>query len=308
MKRAIITGATGAIGTALVQELVNNNIKVLVICRKGSERNKNILKHPLVQVLECSLEDLKQIKNDDKEIYDVFYHFAWKGTAGNARNDMRMQNENVKYTLDAIEVAKKFGCRVFIGAGSQAEYGRVEGRLQPETPTFPENGYGIAKLCAGLMSKEYAQQMGLKHIWVRVLSVYGPCDGEQSMIMSTIRKLEANMIPQFTKGEQMWDYLYSEDAARAFRMLGEKGIDGKVYVLGSGKVKRLYEYIETLRDIVKKDAKIELGAVPYAEKQVMYLCADIGELTKDTGFVPKYTFEEGITKTKRWCECNCRPD
>ena len=308
MKRAIITGATGAIGTALVQELVNNNIKVLVICRKGSERNKNILKHPLVQVLECSLEDLKHIKNDDKEIYDVFYHFAWKGTSGNARNDMRMQNENVKYTLDAIEVAKKFGCRVFIGAGSQAEYGRTEGRLQPETPTFPENGYGIAKLCAGLMSKEYAHQMGLKHIWVRVLSVYGPCDGEQSMIMSTIRKLEANMTPQFTKGEQMWDYLYSEDAARAFRMLGEKGIDGKVYVLGSGKVKRLYEYIEKLRDIVKKDAKIELGAVPYAEKQVMYLCADISELTKDIGFVPKYTFEEGITKTKRWCECNCRPD
>lgn len=308
MKRAIITGATGAIGTALVQELVNNNIKVLVICRKGSERNKNILKHPLVQVLECSLEDLKHIKNDDKEIYDVFYHFAWKGTSGNARNDMRMQNENVKYTLDAIEVAKKFGCRVFIGAGSQAEYGRTEGRLQPETPTFPENGYGIAKLCAGLMSKEYAHQMGLKHIWVRVLSVYGPCDGEQSMIMSTIRKLEANMTPQFTKGEQMWDYLYSEDAARAFRMLGEKGIDGKVYVLGSGKVKRLYEYIEKLRDIVKKDAKIELGAVPYAEKQVMYLCADISELTKDIGFIPKYTFEEGITKTKRWCECNCRPD
>ena len=80
---------------------------------------------------------------------------------------MHLQNKNVEYALDAVEAAKRFGCHTFIGAGSQAEYGRVEGLLKPDTPTFPEMGYGIAKLCAGHMTRKHAYQLGMNHIWVR---------------------------------------------------------------------------------------------------------------------------------------------
>lgn len=83
--------------------------------------------------------------------------------------------------------------------------------------------------------------------WVRILSVYGPNDNAGSMVMSTVRKLKNGETPQFTKGEQKWDYLYSGDAARAFRLLAEKGQSGKVYVLGSGNVKPLSEYIYNAR-------------------------------------------------------------
>ena len=173
MKRAIITGATGAVGTALVKELVANHVEVLVFCREGSKRNQNILKHPLVNLKYYSLDQLFTVVNDTEKIYDVFFHFAWEGTTGAARDDMYLQNRNVQYALDAVEVAKRFGCRKFIGAGSQAEYGRVEGILKPNTPAFPETGYGIAKLCAGQMTREYAHQLGLEHNWVRILSIYG---------------------------------------------------------------------------------------------------------------------------------------
>lgn len=228
MKRAVITGATGAIGMALINELIQNNIEVLVICREGSNRNNRIPKHPLVSVINCSLEALGNIQNSTSKKYDVFYHFAWNGTFGSSRNDMYLQNQNVKYALDAVNAAHIFGCHTFIGAGSQAEYGRVEGMLKAITPAFPENGYGIAKLCAGQMTREAAHQLGMKHIWTRILSVYGPYDGDKTMIMSTIDKLKTGITPQFTKGEQMWDYLYSGDAGRAFRLIGECGVDGKI--------------------------------------------------------------------------------
>lgn len=296
MKRVIITGATGAIGTALVAELIRNNIEVLVFCREGSLRNEKIPQSPLVSKLYCSLEQLKTLKNDTGKSYDVFYHFAWEGTTGQARNGMHLQNRNVEYALDAVEAAERFGCHTFVGAGSQAEYGRVEGILKPDTPAFPENGYGIAKLCAGQMTREHAHQRGLKHIWMRILSVYGPNDGAQSMVMSTINKLKKGEVPQFTKGEQMWDYLYSGDAARAFYLVGEKGIDGKTYVLGSGQARPLAEYIREIRDTVNPDAEIALGAIPYGEKQVMYLQADISALNMDTGWNPQMPFENGITK------------
>lgn len=294
MKRAIITGATGAVGTALISELVANNVEVLVFCREGSARNNQIPESPLVTKKYCDLAELKTVQNDTGKTYDAFYHFAWMGTTGTARNDMHLQNKNVEYALDAVEAAQRFGCHTFVGAGSQAEYGRVEGVLKPNTPAFPEMGYGIAKLCAGQMTREHAHQLGLKHIWVRILSVYGPNDGAQSMVMSTVNKLKAREVPQFTKGEQMWDYLYSGDAARAFHLTGEKGIDGKTYVLGSGQARPLAEYIEEIRDVIAPEGEIELGAIPYGAKQVMFLQADIAELSKDTGWIPRVDFRTGI--------------
>lgn len=308
MKRAIITGATGAVGTALIKELVSNGIEVLVFCRKGSKRNVQIPEHELVTRKYCALNEIATVQNDTGNDYDVFYYFAWEGTTGVARNNMYLQNQNVRYALDAVAAAKRFGCHTFIGAGSQAEYGRVEGFLKPDTPTFPEIGYGMGKLCAGQMTREYAHQLGMKHIWTRILSVYGPNDGAQSMVMSTIHKLKNGQVPEFTKGEQLWDYIYSGDAANAFRLLGEKGHDGRVYVLGSGHAEPLASYIEKIRDAVAPDAEIRLGAIPYSEKQVMHLEADISGLVEDTGFKPKVDFETGIKMilaNKNYCQQHC---
>ena len=162
MKRVIIAGATGAIGTALIQNLIEHEIEVLVLVRPESNRKNNIPANPLISVLECGMKDYATIPNTTGKEYDVFYHFAWAGAAGAGRHDMYLQNENVKYALDAVNLAKRFGCKRFIGAGSQAEYGRFEGLLRPDTPTFPEMGYGYAKLCAGQMTREYAHQLGME--------------------------------------------------------------------------------------------------------------------------------------------------
>ena len=180
-----------------------------------------------------------------------------------------------------------FGCHTFIGAGSQAEYGRVEGVLTPSTPVFPENGYGMAKLCAGQMTREYAHKLGLKHIWMRILSIYGPNDGAQTMVMSTINKLKNGEEAQFTKGEQLWDYLYSGDAAEAFRLIGERGVDGKIYILGGGVARPLYEYINIIGECLEAKELLKIGDLPYSDRQVMHLCADITELKRDTGWLPQ---------------------
>jgi len=304
MKKAIITGPTGAIGIALINKLISENVEVVAVCRAGSKRINRIPVNPLVKLIECSLPELEKLPELLDGKYDVFYHFGWDGTFGNSRNNMHGQNLNVKYTLDAVEVASILGCHTFIGAGSQAEYGRFEGKLNATTPVNPENGYGIAKLCAGQMSRILCEQKNMKHIWTRILSVYGPFDGEATMVMSTIGKLLNHEKPKFTKGEQEWDYLYSEDAARAMFLLGDKGVNGKIYCIGGGTARPLSEYIEVIRDSIDANAELGLGDVPYGDNQVMYLCADIAELKEDTGFYPHYSFEEGIKKTIEWYKQN----
>lgn len=295
MKRAIITGATGSIGTALINELIEKGIEVLVFCREGSVRNNNIPKSDLVTLKYCALNNLKTVKNDTGKTYDVFYHFAWAGTTGAERNDMFLQNKNVEYSLDAVSAAKEFGCHTFIGAGSQAEYGRVNDVLKSDTPAFPENGYGMAKLCAGQMTREYAHMLGMRHIWVRILSVYGK-QTTTDLISYVIKSLNDKLPVNCTKGEQVWDYLYNKDAAKAFVAVAENGVDGKVYPLGSGIGKPLKEYIEAIKNLINYKAVINYGARSYSANEVMYLVADITNFTNDTGWKPEYSFVEGINE------------
>lgn len=304
--RIVITGPTGAIGMALIRKCIEEKISVLAICHKGSMRISNMPESEYLKILESDLSDLKNIEKKDagiskEEQFDIFYHFAWAGTTGQARNDMPLQISNIQYTMDAVELAKRLDCTCFVGAGSQAEYGRVEGKLSAQTPAFPENGYGMAKLCAGEMSRVRCEELGIRHIWTRILSVYGPYDGAGSMIMSTIQKLSESQRACLTAGEQKWDYLYSEDAAHAMLLLGQKGHDGKIYVIGSGKALPLRQYIERLNEAVKiqngTTGELGFGDIPYGEKQVMHLEADITALQEDTGFVPQTDFAEGIQKT-----------
>lgn len=304
MKKAIITGPTGSIGIALINKLISEDVEVVAVCRPGSARISRIPESDKVQIVECSLDEITNLIDMIDGGADVFYHFAWDGTFGNMRNDMRLQNNNVKYALDAVEVAKKLGCRKFIGAGSQAEYGRVTGVLRPDTPAFPENGYGIAKLCAGQMTRIMCEQLGIEHVWTRILSIYGPYDGENTMIMSVISKLLKGEKPSLTPGGQMWDYLYSKDVANAFYLLGGKGKSGSVYCIGSGEARPLKEYVEILRDTIDEKLELGFGDVPYGDKQVMHLCADISNLTEDTGFRPEVGFEDGIRETIEWVRNN----
>ncbi|MBQ1327667.1 MAG: NAD-dependent epimerase/dehydratase family protein [Eubacterium sp.] len=304
IKNVIITGPTGAIGMALIQELLSRDINVTCVVNPDSKRIDRIKENDRVAMIKCDLKDIKSLsKVLDKERreghsfpdrYDVFYHFAWMNTFGQGRDDIPSQMENVRYTMDAMDAAKDLGVRLFIGAGSQAEYGRSNEALRADTPAFPENGYGVAKLAAGQFGKIRAKQLGMEFIWTRILSVYGPYDGGGTLVQSMISKLKIGEVPETTKGEQIWDYLYSKDAARAFYLIARKGKNEKTYVIGSGEGRPLRSYIEDIRDVVCPGAFIDFGAIPYSEKQVMHLTADITELKEDTGFIPEMKFKEGI--------------
>lgn len=272
--RIVITGPTGAIGMALINKCLEQNIEVLAICHRGSKRIGQIPKDDRIKIIEADLQDYENLNTDIYDDYEVFIHLAWNGTFGDTRNDMRLQSNNIKYSLNAVELAHRLGCSTFIGAGSQAEYGRVDKPLRPDTPTFPENGYGIAKLAAGQMTRIRCEQLGIKHIWARIFSVYGPYDGEYTMVMSTLKKMLAGEETHFTAGDQIWDYLYSEDAAQMILNLAETAKHGTIYCIASGQARPLKDYIQDMYQVTGCRARLGLGDIPYNDKQVMCLCAD----------------------------------
>lgn len=295
MKTVVITGPTGVLGTALTKKMAQVGIETFVICHPGSERNETIVSSSCVHKIECDLSQLKDLPLLIGKPCDVFFHLGWLGTQNNEnRQNMCLQNTNVRYTLDAVEAAHALHCRAFIGAGSQAEYGRVQGIICPETVPQPISGYGMAKLCAGQMTRAICQQYGIRHVWPRVISVFGPNDAPKTLISVVIDKLLRGEKPSLTAGEQLWDYLYSADAAEAFYQIALKGKDGAIYVIGSGQTKPLKEYMASIRNAINPALPLGLGDIPYLTDQVMQLTADISSLTADTGWRPQTSFEDGI--------------
>lgn len=297
---AVITGPTGPIGMALCRLLAENGMRTYVVCRPSSQRIAALPKHENIVPIFCDASELDKLPARIPGKADVFYHFAWAKTVGAGRNDMPAQIKNIQYTINAVQCAAALNCKVFIGAGSQAEYGRVNGVLEPDTPCLPETGYGMAKLCAGQMSRLECEKLGIDHIWVRILSVYGPHDGPMTMIMKTIQTLLRGEKPKLTAGEQLWDYLYTTDAAEALYQTALYGRDKAIYPIGSGQTYPLRHYVEILRDAIDPTLELGFGEVPYGQRQVMRLQADIDTLRHDTGFEPKVPFEIGIRKTIEW--------
>jgi len=297
MKTIVLTGATGMIGSAIARCALEQGIEVLCIIRKNTKRRGNLPKSDKLKVIYADLSEYNTLEITGN--YDVFYHLAWEETVGALRNSVEAQVKNIQYSLDAVHLAKRLGCKKFVGIGSQAEYGIVKEPLKPETPAFPESVYGITKYAAGKLSRLLCTQLELQFNWVRVLSVYGPLDGAHTLIMYTIHELQAGRSPEFTKCGQIWDYLYCDDAARAFLAIGENGVDGKTYPLGSGNKKKLSEYIKIMRDIIAPNIALQFGKKEYYPHQPMYLCADIAELANDTGWRPEVSFEEGIMRTSK---------
>jgi len=296
MKVIALTGATSMLGLALIKQCILNKIGVVAFVRPDSPRLSRLPDSDLITVVKCNLDDLANFDPAEvrSEIPDVFYHFGWEYTDKQGRNNCDKQLKNIHHTLAVVHFAKKLGCKRFIGAGSQAEYGRSLTPLSSNTPVDPEMAYGIAKYTAGKFAKIECEKLHLEYIWIRILSIYGYNDNEGTLIKDFIENCKNDQPMPLSPCTHIWDYLYEDDAGRAFLAVGEKGLDGQVYCLGSGVGKPLKEYLEIIKSMVNPAYILRYGEIPYNEKSLKYLCANISELTNDTKWKPEISFEDGI--------------
>jgi UDP-glucose 4-epimerase len=298
MKSAIVTGATSMIGSAIVKALLEKGVnEIYAVVRRGSTKISRLPNDRHIKIIECNIDQYAQLSKLVTNQCDVFYHIAWQanGSAQVRNSQIFQQADNLRFSLDALMAAHELGCKKFIGAGSQAEFGLLDlNKISPNSPTNPIQPYGIIKYATGKLITEQAKLFHMNSFWVRIFSVYGLYDRANSMVTSTIIKLLKGETPLFTPAEQRWDYLYSLDAGMAFYYIGEYSDGNKVYCLGSGEARYLREYIEEIHEIVNSKIPIKIGALPYPKGAIMNLCADTSELSHDTGWKPQISFGDGI--------------
>lgn len=289
--RVVVTGATSMIGVALTKRCIENGDEVLAIVREGTSRLKRLPNSELLKLVYADLDALNKVTGDGDK-YDVFYHFAWAHTNKQERDDAILQEKNIRYTLDAVELAHRLGCDRFIGAGSQAEYGRVDTVIDEETICNPLLAYGMAKLSANYLSKKLCDKYEMEHVWGRILSVYGINDNVGTMIDYALNSFAKNEKTLFSSGNQMWNYLFEDDAGEIFYKLGALPNVKGTYCVANKESDKLKVYVNQMAEVVGKTYLVEFDQ----NVNALGLEVNLKKLLDKIGDISFTTFENGIKK------------
>lgn len=297
MKTAVVTGASGFVGSYLVKELVANDYHVYAMVRPGTLNSNRLEGVKSLTLVPCDLKNLESLPKYISGSTDYFFHLAWCGVSGTDQSNYEIQLDNVHASLLAMDVAKQLGCTRFVGAGSIAEFECKKELEQCTEIRNQSNSYKVAKLAAHYYCKLKASSIGMDFLWPHLTNAYGAGEFSARLVNSVIRKLLRGEEPILTKADQLYDFIYVTDAARAFRLVAEKGISYQRYIIGSGKVQLLRNYLEELRDVVSPDASLGFNKHPYTGVYLDQKELFSETLYRDTGFLTDVSFGEGIRLT-----------
>lgn len=292
--RVVITGAGGFIGRRLVERCVAADHEVTAVVSR--RRPRPAVSHPEVRVV-CA--DLAEFGSLAKAIpaADIVHHLAWSGVEPEARNDAARQLPNLDHSLDLVEAAAAMGAETIVCAGSMSEYARAGGPVTGYEDPSPIDLYSATKVAARQLMGVRCEQLGVGLVWGLLTSVYGPGRTDSNLISYAIGALLAGERPSFTGLAQVWDYVYIDDVVEALFLLGERGVAGRRYPIGSGAARPLATYVTSIRDAIDPTLPIGIGERPYKSSSPEVSIPEIGSLVRDTGYSPTVSFDVGIQST-----------
>jgi UDP-glucose 4-epimerase len=305
VKKIMVTGANGFVGTALLNEMTKDGIEIIAVIRNEEENITGIKDLPGVSVVYCELSDIARLPEIvlNRDI-DSCIHLAWAGSFGDARSDYELQLMNVKYSLDLVNALAKMNIKRFVGAGTLAEKDVLN--YIPTDGATPNavSIYGIAKITMHFMTKAECSKLGIEHIWCYLSNTYGVGNTTGNFVNFASKLMLAGGRAAFTKGEQTYDFVYITDTARAIYAAADRGKKNRAYYLGSTKQRKLKEFVKIIRDTIDPSIELHLGEVPFNGTPLPPEEFDCSKLVEDTGYEPSISFEDGIEMTIEWLKHN----
>ena len=299
MKNVIITGADGFVGSYTVKKFIDEGMNVLALDMGDTPRRLSPGGALSYQQCDISNTDV-MLGNIPHGVYDTFIHFAWAGSAGNARVDYNLQMRNALNTVECLKAAKKLGCSRFVCAGSIMEY-EVEAAVHTQG-SRPGMGYiyGMGKHIAHCLCKSVAADIGIELVWPMITNAYGVGELSPRFVNTTIRKIIDGEPLQFTAATQNYDFVYVTDVAEAFYLIAKNGRAFCEYMIGSSTARPLKEFILEMQAALAPAAVPLFGDVPFTGTNMPLGTFDTSRTEADCGFKAKVSFAEGTRMTMEW--------
>lgn len=293
MQKVFITGATSFLGRNVVRHLLSKGYEVYAFVRKESASLNELPENENLHLFFGSLDCIEKVLTELSEA-DICLHFAWDGSGNAGRADKQVQDKNVDYSMRALEVAVKLGCKKFVFSGSQAEYGICHGSMKEDTECNPISEYGKAKLRFSSLAKTFCEDKSIIFIHLRIFSVYGTDDRDGTLVKSCVYKFNHGECMKLGPCSQMWNYLHISDFVEAIYGVIEKKLSEGIYNVGGNDTRVLREFVKEIYEVSNKTGAYEFGTTASNPEGSPALNPDISKLIKAVGWSPKISFRQGI--------------
>lgn len=308
MKKLLVTGGAGFIGSSFIRLLIHENRAVEIynldkLTYAGDRQRladfEGDERYSFINGDICNRELVSEIMSKG---IDTVVHFAAETHVDRSlRNAKPFIDTNVNGTYSLLEESVRFEIDRFIHISTDEVYGEInEGSFSEDGRLNPGNPYAASKASGDLILNAFIQTHGLPAVIVRPSNNYGPWQYPEKLIPLAIRNaLKNQKVPVYAKGENIREWLYVDDCADAIIKIMEKGKTGEIYNLGSGFESRNINVVKKILCILGKHESL----IEFVEDRKWHdfrYSLNSEKLRKETGWKPETDFDEGLNKTVKW--------
>ena len=295
MRRVVVTGGAGFIGSHLVEQLLIDGCEVVVLdnCSTGrSENLAHLRAHSRLRVCRVDIADHAAILQLFEGVEWVFHLAALADIVPSIQRPLDYHRSNVDGTASVLEASRAAGVKRFIYTASSSCYGVPEVYPTPETaPIRPQYPYALTKYLGEQMAFHWAQVYGLPVVSLRLFNVYGPrsrTSGTYGAVFGVFlaQKLAGKPFTVVGDGEQTRDFTFVADVADAFLCAAASRVTGEVFNVGSGQTYSVNRLVELLGG--------EVVHIPKRPGEPDCTFADTRKMRQKLGWTPQVSFEQGV--------------
>lgn len=303
MKRVIITGATGFVGSNLARRLICDGHEVHALVRQGyapwriEELGRDIRIH------QVDLGDLDEVSRVVESIRtDWIFHLAVHGAYSTQIDHETMVRTNVLGTINLVEACVRAGFEAFVNTGSSSEYGFKDHAPEETEYVEPNSTYAVTKSSATMYCRHVARSRREHIVTLRLYSVYGPYEEPTRLLPSVIIHGLRGALPPLADPRIARDYIFTDDAIEAFLLAASQPDQepGAVYNVGTGTQISLDTVVGVARNALGITEDPVWGSMPNRTWDTSIWRADNRKLRRALGWEPSYPFEAGFERMVDW--------
>jgi GDP-mannose 4,6-dehydratase len=315
MKKSLITGVTGSGGSYLAEYIIQNHpeVEVYGFSRWHSTTSKNNLENiaDKVKILECDLTDFSSVFSALKKIKpDYIFHLA---SHANVRasfdTPLAVLNNNINGTANLLEAIRIAEISPVIQLCSTSEvYGKVDPKNVPikeDCPINPSSPYAVSKTTQDMLGSVYFKSYDMKIIRTRMFSYLNPRRGDlfATSFAKQVARIEKGIQKELLHGnlDSTRTIIDVRDAMESYYIAIEKCKPGEVYNIGGEKVIKVGGFLDVLKKLAKCEIPSRTDANLLRPADVTLQIPDTNKFRKETGWKPKYTFEESVNFLLEYC-------
>ena len=323
MKSILVTGGAGFIGSHLVRLLVNKYpeyhiVNMDVLTYAGNLENlKDIEAKENYTFVKCDICDFKKVKQifEDYKIDSVIHLAAESHVDRSIEDPFSFAQTNVMGTLSLLQAAKSywnenFTNKVFYHVSTDEVYGSLgeEGFFTETTKYDPHSPYSASKASSDHFVRAFYDTYGLPVVISNCSNNYGSYQFPEKLIPLFINNIVNNKsLPVYGKGENVRDWLFVNDHARAIDVIFHKGKLGETYNIGGfnewKNIELIKVMIKTVDRLLGRKEGVSDNLITYVKDRAghdLRYAIDSTKLKDELGWEPSLQFEEGIEKTVAW--------